>query len=342
VMLNAGGRGYYRSKLPASGAASAEALRDLGWKFLTPVERMVAFSDVSALADRGELEIGLAMSLVPKLLAEKHRGAVVTAIDRVEATRELLGSGQLPAFDAWIVATFGPMARALAWAPRADDRLDAEVVRYGLLELVAWAGEPSLRKAAVAMSKGAAWRRVPAAMRELVWGIAADASPAVFEQLLAAVVVEPNADVRGDLLSALSSVNDEPRLRTVLGLLFERRIDPREAVRLLFSGRTELQRSVIASYFLQHLEPLLARLPGGSATGSAARYSQLFSRVCDATRREEMTAIIQQHFAAMPDGQRISAQAIERLDQCVALRAARGPSASAWLSAQKLPATARK
>jgi cytosol alanyl aminopeptidase len=336
LMLNAGGHGYYRSKLQAGGgAASYEALRDLGWKFLTPMERLVVFSDVSSLATSGDLEIGLSMSLVPKLLAEKNRGAVVTAIGRVEETRELLGGGELPAYDAWIVATFGPMARALTWKPRADDRLDAEVTRRDVLELAAWAGEPSLRKAAVAQSSAKAWRNVPAAMRELVWGVAADVSPQVFEQLLAAVVVEPNADVRGDLLSALSSVGDEPRLRSVLGLLFEPRIDPREAMRLLFSGRTPLQRNAIATYFLQHLEPLLARLPGGSATGSASRFAFLFTRVCDATRREELAGIIQQHFGSMPDGQRVSAQAIERLDQCIAIRASRGPSASAWLAGQK-------
>ncbi len=331
VMLNASGLGYYRSGQPA---AAVVALRELAWKQLTPIERSVVFSDVSALATSGDHEIGLAMSLVPKLVAEKNRFALTAAVERVRNTRELLPASDLPSYDAWVVDTFGPLARSLSWRPQKADRLDVEESRRQVLELVASAGEPTLRKAAV--TEAAAWRALSPAMRAQVLAVAVDASPELFEQLLGAVVIEQSQAVRRDLLTALAAVGDEARLRSVLALLFEPRLDARETQQLLFEPRGALHRDVIAAYFREHHEPLMARLPGGGATANAARFAAIFTRVCDATRRDEIAAYVKRHFSAMPDGPRVVAQELERMDQCIAVKAAIGPSASAWLAGRKV------
>lgn len=331
VMLNASGRGYYRS---GQSAAAVVALRELGWKQLTSIERSVVFADVSALATSGEHEIGLAMSLVPKLVAEKNRFALAAAVERVRRTRELLPAAELPSYDAWVVDTFGPLARSLSWRPHKADRLDAEEIRRQVLELVAAAGEPALRKAAV--TEAATWRALPSAMRAQVLAVAADASPDLFAQLLGAVVVEQSPVVRRDLLTALAAVGDEPRLRSALALLFEPGLDARETQQLLFDPRGALHRDVIAAYFREHHEPLMARLPGGGATTNAARFAAIFTRVCDASRRDEIAAYVKRHFSAMPDGPRVVAQELERMDQCIAVKAAVGPSASVWLAGRKV------
>ncbi|HEX3759088.1 MAG TPA: M1 family aminopeptidase, partial [Kofleriaceae bacterium] len=81
VFANAGGRGYYRISQPE---AALVALRDRGWKLLTPAERLVAFGDASAFAATGELDIGLELSLVPRLLAEHNAIASVDAVDAAD------------------------------------------------------------------------------------------------------------------------------------------------------------------------------------------------------------------------------------------------------------------
>jgi cytosol alanyl aminopeptidase len=327
VMLNATGRGYYRS---LTSPAAVAALRELGWKHLTPAERLVVFNDVSALATSGHLEVGLAMSLVPRLLAEKHRFAAVALTARVRSTGELLPPAQQREYDAWIVETFGPMARSLGWMPRRGESLDTERLRRLLLAQVVWAGEPQLRKTAVDLASS--WRALPSSVRSLVLGVAADASPAVFEQLLAAVVVEKDPAARQDLLLGLGAVGDEPRLRRALALLFDKSLPIGETMALLL-GRSAMHRDVIADYFRQHHEPLLARLPG---EGRTAQYAVVFARLCDAARRDEIAAYVRARFAAMTDGKRYVAQSLEHLDQCIAVRASRGPSASAWLSGRKV------
>lgn len=339
ILLNAGAAGYYRSQLPASGPASFEALRDLAWKSLTPAERIGVFSDLSLLATTGDVEVGLSMSLIPKMLAEKNRVAAAFALARIDETRGVLPADKQAAFDAWVISTLGPLARSLGWLPRSGDRLDDEELRRDVLEQIAWTGEPTIKRAALAMTKR--WRSVPTAVRGLAWGVAAEASPAFFEELLAAVVVEKDADTRQAMLAALSSVDDEARLRRVLALLFEERLDPRDAVRVLFFARTPAQRNIIAAYFQQHFEPLLARLPDGSATGSQARFAFLFSRLCDAGRRDEIAAIIRDKFGGMAGGDRIAKITIGELDRCIAVGKARGPAAVAWLEAQSARGGAR-
>ncbi len=101
----------------------------------------------------------------------------------------------------------------------------------------------------------------------------------------------------------------------------------------LLVGRTAMHREVIAAYFRQHHDPLLARLPG---EGRTAQYAFVFARLCDAARRDEIAAYVRARFAAMADGKRYVAQHLEHMDQCIAVKAARGPSASAWLSGRKV------
>ncbi|MEZ4363617.1 MAG: M1 family aminopeptidase [Kofleriaceae bacterium] len=327
VMLNASGRGYYRAGLDE---ASYEALRVRGWAALTPAERLVTFHDVTALVMVGELPVASVMELVPRMLAERTRAPVAAAVSLAATIKDMLPARHVPAYDRWILATFGPLARSLTWSPRRGEKLDAEVMRHDVLELVAWAGDKVLQRAAVRLAKD--WRRVASSTREIVWGVAADATAALFEELLAAVVVEPSPEVRADLLRALVDVGDEARLRQVLALLFEPRLDIRETQRLLFAGRTAAQREGIALYFRQHLEPLLARLPLGGATGSGARFAAVFTRGCDAAQRDDLSAYLASVFGGLPDGARSIGESLEALDQCAAARARLVPSVLSWLS----------
>src|SRR5262249_28972796 len=149
IFGNAGATGYYRAAQPEAGLV---ALRDRGWKLLTPAERLVAFHDIAALVATGDVDIGVELSLVPKLLAERHRIAIAARVDAATRARRLLAADKQPRFDAWIRATFGPAARALSWQAGARDDIDAERSRAALVSLVAASGDAPLRAAAVKLA----------------------------------------------------------------------------------------------------------------------------------------------------------------------------------------------
>jgi alanyl aminopeptidase len=326
VFANAGGRGYYRT---AQADAGLVALRDRGWKLLTPAERMIAFGDIAAFAATGEVDLGIELSLVPKLLAEHHRVATSAAVNAAESARRWLAADKLPRFDAWIRKTFGPAARALSWQARPRDDIDAERSRTALVPLVARSGDAPLRAAAVALAR--TWRTLGPANRGPVLAVAAEADAATFDQLLAAAPVEANPELRGDLLRALTQVTDEARLRAVLALTFDKRLEPRDARGLVSAGRGLAQARVVDSYFREHLPELLARFPD-NGTGGAAALAGTFLRGCDAGRRDDAVAFVRQHFGTLTGSERLIAQGLERFDQCVAARTLLGPKLEVWLA----------
>src|SRR5262249_58743488 len=128
----------------------------------------------------------------------------------------------------------------------------------------------------------ASGRRVRA---RAVWvGVAAD--PATFDRLFAGLPGETDAELRDALVRALAQVSDEARLREVLALAFDPKLELRQARTLLGSGRDVAQHRVVDAYFREHLSELLARFPdngGGGASGLAL----VFLRNCDAARRDD-------------------------------------------------------
>jgi aminopeptidase N len=326
VFANAGGRGYYRTSQADAGLV---ALRDRGWKLLTPAERMIAFGDIAAFAATGEVDLAIELSLVPKLLAERHRVAVSAAVNAAEAARRWLAADKVPRFDAWIRKTFGPAARALSWQARPNDDIDAERSRTALVTLVAWSGDTALRTAAVTLAR--TWRTLGSASRSQVLAVAADADPATFDQLLAAAPIEANPELRNDLLRALPQVTDEARLRSALALTFDKRLEPRDARGLVLGGRGVAQVRVADAYFREHLPELLARFPD-NGTGGASSFATTFLRGCDASRRDDAVAFVRDHFGKLTGSERVIAQGLERFDQCVAARALLGPRLEAWLA----------
>jgi cytosol alanyl aminopeptidase len=326
LFANAGARGYYRTSQPEPAIV---ALRDRGWKLLTPNERMVAFSDVSAFAATGELDVAIQMSFVPKLLAERHRVAVAAAANAANQARRVLAADKQPRLDAWIRATFGPAARALGWQARPRDDIDAERSRAELVSLVAWSGDPALRAAAVALARN--WKTLATADRGNILAVAADADAATFDRLLAAAPVETNPELRADLLRAITLVSDEARLRSAIALAFDNRLEVREARGLLLAGRTPQQARVVEAYLRERIQDILARFPDNGGAGSA-NLANAFLRSCDAARRDDAAAFVKQHFGKFTGAPRIIARGLEGFDQCVAARNLVGPKLEAWLA----------
>jgi cytosol alanyl aminopeptidase len=329
VFANAGGRGYYRISQPEAALA---ALRDRGWKLLTPAERLIVFGDVSAFAATGELDVGLELSLVPRLLAEHNAVATTAAVDSVERARRLLGDDQIPRFDAWVRQTFGPTARALSWQPGAHEDVDSQRSRSAVVPLVAWSGDAALRSAAVALAKD--WRKLGSTTRGAILEVAADADPATFDRLLAAAPVETDPELRADLLRAVARVTSEARLRAALALALDARIEVREVFPLVFAGRDKAQVRIVDAYFRDHVAELLARFPT-TGEGGAVGLSNAFLRRCDPVQRDDAAAFVRDHFGKLVGAERVLARGLEGLDQCIAAQSLLGPRLAGWLT--KLP-----
>jgi len=321
---NAGGRGYYRTAQPE---AAERALRDHGWSRLTAIERAVLAGDLTARALGGQLDPAVPLGLVPDLLAAHDLGSIDRALEIASRFERWTAPAQQPAFRSWIRATFGSTAHRLGWQARAgDDAVDA-VARAPLVALVADAGDAALREDADRLARD--WRALVPEEAPEVLGVAVDGDRSTFEQLLAAAPAERDPRRRAALLDALAGVAAPDRLRAVLALVFDKRLDLVEASQLTVQA-APAQRAVVASYLREHVAELLERFPDGVTHCTAWFARSLLS--CDPATRDSEVAFARATFGEMTDATHLLDRAFARRDRCVAFQHRLAAPIAAWLA----------
>jgi alanyl aminopeptidase len=350
VMPNVNGRGYYRGVYTP---AQIGALRDEGWAQLSWTERRAVFRDVRDAVGNGKLPLQLALSLAPKLLAGNDRFTVGPAIQLATGLGRWVPDELQPRYEAWLRETFGPGAGKAGLVPRDGDPLDVEVTRGELIEAVAWRGrDPKLVAEAVKLADH--WRDLPQAVRGGVLRLAVDARPELFERTLQDVRTETDRSKRQEMLRALASVRDPRRRATALGLMLDKKLDPRETLTMLFGGAFggrggggatagdgDAGLAVSQTFFREHEAEIMSTMPQDGTAGPFARLSGLFTATCRADQRDAVADYVQKTFARLPGGKRIIAQNLEQMDQCIARRQQLEPEVRAWLTGARSPRPAK-
>lgn len=330
VMPNAGGLGYYYAAIDE---AAAVALRDVGWKWLSAEERRVVFEDVRGRVVKAELPVALLMSLVPKLVAAGDRFAMNDALGDGGLPREI-GNGLPPdvarEVAAWQRATYGALAKKRDFLARPTDSIHDESTRYGLVAAAAWAGDAVLVARAVKLAK--AYRDLPQSTRELVLPIAANASPAISDQLHADAVGEPDHDLRLLQLRALAAIEDPARARAARSLALDPRIPNEDVVNFLYSARPGAAAREAVQWFQANAVAVLARFPKDDTFAPFLLYA---FEVCDAERRDAVVAFMTEHFGKMTSAGKVLRQRIEAIDQCIAQQKIVEPSLRAWITKKR-------
>ncbi len=325
---NARGTGYFRMSLSAD---ALDALLAAGWKRLLPEERVLVATDVDAMVARGDLSVGASLALVPRLLGSGARDEVVRAAAAVVRAATIASDDARPALARWIRKTMGARARKLGWLPGKQRDLDTELARSELVPLVASHGrDPVLLDQAVKLAKR--WRDLPEAHRAGVLRAAARRSPAVSAELIAELPLITDVQLRRDVVVALGGIDDPIRAAEALAVLLDPRVDLKDAIRLLVRVAEHPAVQPVAEAFLrEHFDELAPRIPDSIL----ARLVLTLTASCDAGKRADAAAWATAHLAPAAGGPRTVAQALERMDLCIARKAAQGPELDAWLTAQK-------
>jgi alanyl aminopeptidase len=324
VWPNTGGIGYWRTTLDAAGWS---ALRTVGWKFLDAPERVSAAHDLFAAVNAGDLDVSVALDLVPVLVAENNRTAIAAAVTLIERVEPWVPAADRRRFEAWVRKHLGKRAAALGWLPKKGDDLQKDAMRGRLVHVTATIGaDPKLSKAAVTLAR--AWEKLPEAARGDVLAAAVRADPTISARLLADFRGETSRSKRADLARALSYVVAPVRLRDALGLTLDTSIDIRDSLPILSgaAGR-EPTRAVAVAFLREHFDALRARLPGDTAGALIG----VLAAGCDATTANART-FVEAELGDVRGARRRIDQAFERVDQCIARRARVQPALSAWLA----------
>ncbi len=320
VLPNAGGIGYYHSKLDEGLLVK---LFGEAWTSLTDGERVTLLSDVLAQVRAGALPRSLAWKLAAPHVNTPSNFVMNWLVALYAPIEQFLPAALMPAYAKLIRDTFGERAAALGWREAPTDGPATIELRQLVVPLVANEGQDAALRAE-AKKLAIAWLADHSAVSDnvapLVLATAVRTGDTqVFESILTLVKTEPDRRARKFMLNALAAVRDEAQAERVMALLFDPQVDLREVLRMLqtITNRRALNTTAarVAWRMLgERRDELMKRMPV-TARADIARVAQV---VCDAGERDAVVAFLEEHVRPERGGPRAAEQALEQFELCVA------------------------
>lgn len=353
VLPNPGGHGYYRATLPAP---ALEALRRAitapsrgrGAVSFSPRDRLTFADGMLAALASGEADVATTLESLAPFTASEDRGSALALRDLLVFTRgELLrGEGSTDtmrtSFARYVSSLYAPQLRRLGWAPRGDEPGEQSLLRVSILELLAReARDPAVRREAARRGRAYLGIGTPTegtihadAVRrdlvELALTVAAQEGGApVLDVLERTLVATEDSLLRGQLLGAIGSVEDDTLRTRVLDLSLDARLRLNERFIVLRRQFGQPEGRALAFRWLEgHIDALLTAL--GSEFGGYLPYS--VEPFCAHEDAEAARALFTPRLGSTQGGPRNLESAIESIELCAARAARERESARAFFA----------
>jgi len=333
VLANAGETGYYRVLY---GAGMLRRLLADSGSHLTLAERVGVLGDVSALTAAGEIQPGDALALAEPFANDPDWRIVSQTVGIAAMLRPpLVPDELLPNAARFLRKVYGDRAHQLGWIAKPEDSEDTKSLRRQLVGMVAMVGEDEdLRKDATALALR--WMddrsSVDSNIAASVVAIAAShGDQALFDRMRTGLRSTADQQQRGVLIGGLASFRDPAIVKQRLALLLTSEFDFREVMGAFFAAPGPAARRLPFEFVRDNLDALLKALPRGVGSDFAAYLPMVGSGFCSAPERAELETFFKPKVDGYAGGPRILAQALERIDLCIARRQALGPGVAEFL-----------
>jgi hypothetical protein len=323
VFPNAGGVGYYRFTIDAALLRQLLAIAPA-----LPAREALALADsVGAAFDAGQLSFADLYSTARVLAQHPDVTAKLSLGYRLEDLHNRFATAaERPLLERALVVLYGDRLRELGYDTQ-PGRYSAEpaarqLERRYLIGLVGLTGrDPEVRQALaqVAPSSLADPGSVEPLLRWRIWAIGLQERGAALLAPLKALLASDDAQVRQGAGTALSYAEAPALLDASRALVLDPRVDMGLAFQVL--GRqlaNPVTRDGTWRWLDAHREAVVARVPA-MLQGFLA---DLGAGVCTAAGREFFENALGQRLRGVSGGEIAVARALERIDDCVALRAA--------------------
>ncbi len=336
VVANRTGIGYFLPRLtPALYQALPRADR-----VLAPADHTLLLADLNMLARNGALPYSVALPLAARQADNSDARSARRAFELVDdLPPDMLLAANDARHAAWIRKHYGARARNLGWLPRKGEDPEVPRLRELALPLV------SDRRRDKALAREAhqlvqRWQKhrktLPIEIRKHVLQTAARTAagdaPQLFDALFGIAVTTRDGNERDDVLTALGAFREPALLARALALGLDRRVGSREATEPL---RQALGHPATRAYALAWLQANIGALAGRAPPEQQGYWPDWAASACTPEERARFVAIFEARAAALDAGARIYRQSLEKIDACLALRAAQGESLNAWVATSK-------
>jgi alanyl aminopeptidase len=336
VLPNADGAGYYRF---AGSARDAERLVGVSDGRLAAAERLALADSLAASFRAGVLGPDVVLPAQAVFARDPLRRVATAPMGLLDSVLEnLTDDATRDTARAFAASLYAPRLRELGFDAEPGDDGERRLLRSALIRFLAQsARDPAAR--AEAARRGLAYAGVEgppdrtAADPDVVGVTLAvavqDGAPAVFDALLARLLVSNDSLERRDILEALGSSLDPDHAERARALALDRRVRVNEMFVPLYAQMGEGRlRDATWLWIVENHEALIER----AGASHAGHMPWLAAAYCDDVRADEVEAFFAPFVYDLEGGPRNLAGAVEGIRLCAALTAVQGPAVRAWLA----------
>lgn len=316
LYANSGGKGYHRTHVDVAALTKR-------WRLLSTSEQRQIVSDVEAMVTRDEAPYGALLTLTTRVGGSRFLDRAATRA--IGDAMDVVSPGRKAALRAWVRTRYGAQARKVGWVPDRADTLATLARRDAVVGAAAFLGrDPGMLGAARKLAPG--WRRLPRHVRGEVLAAATLVDPSFARDLLATLPTITDRSERRQVLSALAQTEDRAMAATLLDRMLAPGTDLVQEWWLANALAHEPFEDQVDQFVRAHVDELAPRMPEYERTSLAWPVVR-----CEPEKRDDAAAWITAHIGPMPGADRLVAQAIERMDVCIARQAKLRPQVDAWV-----------
>jgi aminopeptidase N len=329
VMVNAGGRGYYRSGYSADSVRAMS--RDLE-RELTPAERIILLSDSWAAVRVGQQQIGDYLALAEGVRSDRTRAVVEEMTGQLAYISDyLVTEADREAYERWVQKLLTPAARELGWAPKPGESDETKELRARVMFALGYAGRDPEVLAESRKLTDAALENSSAVDRTMAFTafrLAALSGDSTLYDRVYAKLENRNATAEEYYLyfQTLSEFRDPKLLERTLDLAVSPTVRSQDSLGLISAVMENPAGERTAWDFVRAHWSDIEKVGGGFTSGEVVASTSAF---CDAGLRDEVQDFFATHH--VPTAERRLKQAVERMNYCVDLKAQQTPQLASWL-----------
>jgi alanyl aminopeptidase len=278
---------------------------------------------------------GEALPIATRFATSADHRAVSSACGIFAAARTVVEPEELPALERLLTKTIASKVRSLGWKPLATEPEDIRLLRSILLRAIFLLGDDKeLNERARTLAL--AWLADPKSLhpditREVVVGSAARADPGFFNALRTAAEKITDASWKSTVLLALGLVRNPELAEQALAWVLSSKRTPDEQMSVLTSLAKPETADVLLRLLQTDYDTIVQRLPQVRSLDRGTSAIQWLSSLCSPEARREVHAFFAERSKSMSGGPRALAQTLEKIDLCVARKAAQQAAATQYL-----------
>lgn len=304
---------------------------------LNAAERTDFMGNAQALATGGKVPAADALGLVNTFHNDPERYVVIAALGlAIEPRSELVPQDLMPNYVRFLRDNFQARAHEIGWIPKPGESDDIHLLRPILLRIVStYAEDQELAKQARELTDK--WFENhnsvdPSVVSSVLRTAAYYGDKALFERFLAEFNKTQDRQERERITAAMGSFRDPEAIQAGLDALLSGKISFMDGIFLLFSGQgNESTRGMAFDFMKAHFDEIAAKRPTGGGFDAGAVFPQVGASYCSAERKQELQNFFQPRVDKFTGAPRALSQVLERIDDCIALKAEQESSVAEFL-----------